>query len=177
MKIAILVGHNFKAQGATFTDNKTLTEYLYNGQVAYNIRADLIPNHTIEVFTRSEGVKKAGKVMKEWGADLCIELHCNSFEGNATGCEALTFCNDTTPETSIYANKFCSMLCKEFGRKNRGVKILSKGDRGYRNLKAYHEAGIPHKFIAEPFFCSTKKDILPIEEYCDFLERYLKGLE
>ena len=158
-KLAIIVGHTQRSQGATnylgeseYTFNsriaKMMTEYIYGKYDIKNIR--------VKVFYRDViGRSGVAALVKDWRADLSMELHFNSFKKKAYGCEILTLAHDT--DSIEVADKITDEIAEKFCLRERhddGVKELSDGDRGYYNLKLLES--LPLVMLIEPCFANMK---------------------
>lgn len=151
MKIAVVVGHNARAQGAVrVTDN--VTEFQWNSDLARMIE-ELDPS-SVEVFKRRHGGGYAAEIdrvygeVNEWGADCSVELHFNG-SGNAGvhGCETLTSGTRGSRRLAQYTQ---AKMLKALTAKDRGCKIKSRHDRGGRSLWAGRAPAI----LIEPYFGS-----------------------
>lgn len=94
-KVAIVIGHN-KFTGATAWDGTD--EWIWNHEVAKKLKKELQKrgiDSQIFIRNRTLGYTSAMKVhahnIKEYGADLALELHFNSAGKTATGFEHLYF--------------------------------------------------------------------------------------
>lgn len=168
MKLAIIIGHTKKAQGAT--SYKGVSEYVWNGKVAQEMKAyaKTLPNIDVEVYTRdAAGVSGAAKLAKAWGADICMELHFNAFSKAAYGCEILVLKGDV--ESAKHADLLTDLLAKHYGFKERkvthilqnefdgdGVYETVSGNAGHGNLASVKAQGIPVRLLIEPCFMNTK---------------------
>jgi N-acetylmuramoyl-L-alanine amidase len=156
-KLAIIVGHEKKKDGASAMAPLSTTEYPFNKQVAefmYVYARELQLDCQI-FFRDGVGVSGAADAVHRWGADVCIELHFNSASPSAYGTETL---HDAEPSTNaefaaIVQKHMCEVL-KRSGKGNRGVKFLKSGDRGHYNLLAVKCTSC----LVEPFFGSNKED-------------------
>lgn len=150
MKIAIVVGHNARAQGAVrVTDGKT--EYHWNTDLAELIR-DHDPD-SIRIFRRvhqgsySREIDRVYSEVDKWGADCSVELHFNSASSSAHGCETLS---SGTKGSLALAGHIQTRMKAALGARDRGVKTVSKGGRGGRSLWA----GQSPAALIEPYFGS-----------------------
>lgn len=156
-KLAIIVGHEKKKDGATAMAPLSTSEYPFNKQVAefmYVYAREKEIDCKI-VFRDGVGIEGAAKVVNDWKADCCIELHFNSASPSAYGTETL---HDSDPPESkefaeIVHRHICELL-KRSGKGDRKVKPLKSGDRGHYNL---HLVKVP-SCLTEPFFGSNKED-------------------
>lgn len=97
MKLAIVIGHSAKSQGAV----------LYNGMTEWSFHQELIHNHLqgmlpgvvseFQVFWRSSDMHYEAAIrdlttrVNNWNAEFVIELHVNAYDGITVvkGCEYL----------------------------------------------------------------------------------------
>ncbi|MGK0388832.1 MAG: N-acetylmuramoyl-L-alanine amidase [Maribacter sp.] len=165
-KIAIIIGHNKKGQGAKAIDPIGRTEFDFNSELAklmekrskqYNVITKSFfreqDNSDDKRKRYGKEIRKAYKKVNEWNPDYSIELHFNAAGKAITGTEVLT---SGTKESIKYANLTQKEMVKLFKRKgnSRGVKTLKIGDRGYYSLFKGNAPAI----IVEPFFGSSKSD-------------------
>jgi len=168
VKVALIVGHSKTAQGAVNYLGET--EFSLNSRIAAMVEkmfSEIDSIVDLKVFFRPGGaygpaVSKVGKAVGEWGAKASLELHFNSFEKKASGCEALVLMPDQgiAAQSDILEQEFCDGFLKSFSDqfliKNRGVKLLKKGDSGFSNLKACKDNGVEMAFLFEPCFGNFK---------------------
>lgn len=155
MKIAIVVGHNERSQGAVrVLDGRT--EYDWNGEMAEYIHS-LDPSNTKVFYRTPQGgysaeIDRVYSEVDEWGADCSVELHFNGVANSSVrGCETLS---SGTRGSRTLAKKVQSGMLKALPTRDRGVKNLSRGDRGGRSLWA----GKAPAIMTEPYFGSNRKD-------------------
>jgi N-acetylmuramoyl-L-alanine amidase len=159
MKLAIVVGHDIKAKGATSVGPLNVQEYDYNVDLAEHMyRSAMAKGITTRVFTRNGiGIKGAYENVRKWSDEntVCVELHFNSYNGKVQGSETLF---DKDPLESIeLAREVHKEIVEVFQRKNkhdRGIKLVDYGERGYLNLNL---CKIP-SCIVEPFFGDNPAD-------------------
>jgi N-acetylmuramoyl-L-alanine amidase len=155
MKLAIVVGHNARAQGAVRADTGE-TEFVWNSRLAKMIEqeADGMPNCEVGVFFR----RYTGSTRRElrdvyrradiWGADASVELHFNSHHNpGAKGTETLT---SGTYASLRFAEAAQGRMLDALGLKDRGEKIVRSG-RGAQSLIS----GKAPAILLEPFFGSS----------------------
>lgn len=155
MKLAIVVGHNSKAQGAVrVTDQRT--EYDWNSTLAC-----LIQEHDpfgIRVFHRTTGggysqeIDRVYSEVDAWGADCSIELHFNS-SGNSRVRGGETLSSGTSGSLQL-ANLVRKYASSALGNKDRGVKIRGRHERGGRSLWQGRAPAV----ITEPYFGSNRTE-------------------
>lgn len=169
-KIAILRGHGGGDSGAT--GNGT-SEVEYNTWVMQYIEANTPDN--VKCFYGSSSMDAVNKSLG-FSPDITIQLHLNSYNGSAKGCEVLVIDGDT--KSYAIAESFADAFTKKFNRVKRrpeanGKKLLDSSDRGVASLKATKK-GI--KILVEPFFIDNKNEIVPREEYAKFFVEWLKSV-
>ena len=165
-KIAIVIGHNKKGQGAKAIDPIGRTEFDFNSELANLMekRSEQYKVVTKSFFREQDNsddkrkrygkeIRKVYKKVNEWKPDYSIELHFNAANKDVTGTEVLT---SGSKESMKYAKLTQKEMVKLFKRKgnSRGVKTLRNGDRGYYSLIRGNAPAI----IVEPFFGSSKSD-------------------
>lgn len=174
-KIALIVGHTREAQGAkAYTGER---EWAWNNNVATKVKYYLQGKKDVKIFYRDKdksyksAMKAIAKEVKEWGADFSLELHFNSFEKKAYGCEILVAEDAKNFEDTIrLADEWTDKLASKFNLKQRrkvkfndntygdGVKVCKVGERGYWNLGYLAQYGIKTSFLIEPMFANLETD-------------------
>jgi N-acetylmuramoyl-L-alanine amidase len=153
LRLVLIVGHEKKAPGADLkVDGKVVGhEYGYNTEIASKVTQIAKNDGRLEVhtiFRDGIGIGGAYREARELTPDCLIELHFNAFNGTASGTETLT-----TPDAldRTFAGFVQKEVCEVFGRTglSRGVKILSRSDRGGGNI---HSAPATANCLVEPFF-------------------------
>jgi N-acetylmuramoyl-L-alanine amidase len=192
-KIAIIVGHTPKSQGAV--NYKGETEFVFNSRIAEKIKQIMLkkyPKKKVQIFFREEGyystaVVNVAKNVGKWKARVSLELHFNSFKDIAYGCEILVWEGAKNIENTIkIADIITDDLSKKFklrergtykysdGKVGDGVQVLASKARGALNIKACNDEGVVHAMLIEPCFAnketSESKAIFENEdEYAEFL--------
>lgn len=149
MKLAIVVGHNARAQGATrITDG--IPEFQWNTHLAGLIRE--IDPQGVKVFFRKAGggysaeIRRVYAEVDEWGADLSAELHFNgSPDPRAEGCLTLT---SGTRGSRILAAEVHKRMLAVMGNEDDGVRARGRNERGGLSLWAGRAPAI----MTEPYF-------------------------
>jgi len=172
-KLAIVVGHTEDNQGAKSPHNIS-AEWEFN----FGIATELHMRGVADIFlydTYAHGytsmVHRNAKLLNKEKYDLILELHYNAATPAATGCEALYYHKeDENFKEKEIAQYFVDKWSKITGLKNRGVKRLTKDDRGY--VAVY--APIGNCIILEPFFGTNANDVKAMTEnywkYLDLIE-------
>jgi len=166
MKIAIVIGHNAKAQGAVrCTDGRT--EFDCNGELAELIRSHDKSNGRI--FKRITGggysaeIGRVYSASDSWGADCTFELHFNcSVNPAANGCLMLS---SGTRGSMALAEAMQAHCVAVLGNADRGVRIIGRRDRGGRSLWQGRAPAV----LIEPYFGSNPAECLTAEQHKDEL--------
>lgn len=171
-RIAVIVGHGNGDSGAV--GNGT-NEFAYHSKVAKGLQT-LCPSKEIKLFFRdARGIGGVNADAEKWGGDLTLELHLNSFNGKAKGCEVLVLSSD---EPSIKVGQdFADLFCSTYNRIKRdtdGVKELKKGDRGHYSLLLVDDPA--PSILIEPFFIDNKAEYIEPEEFLKFLANWINKL-
>ena len=160
----IIIPHTFKGKGA-YSANKKHNEYDYASQMA-----DLI-NHIPHRFRDSGGVKGACESLKLNDCNASLEPHLNAYNNKAQGYEILVLKGDSR------SKRVAELILEQFGekypdRRNRGVKEIEKGDRGYWNLKTaknYMDIAL----LSEMFFIDNPDEWITPAEMAKFWKEVL----
>lgn len=159
--LAIIVGHNDRAQGAQRVDTGE-TEFAFNSRVALaaqDYAAVNYPAMTVSVINRllttsnRQEIQNAYARADEIGADAVIELHFNSFDTPAAGgCEVL---HAGSERGKALAQDVYDRILRAFpDLRKRGLKVPSGHHDGLTNVTA----GIAPACLTEPFFGSNPDD-------------------
>jgi N-acetylmuramoyl-L-alanine amidase len=157
-RIAIVIGHNTKAQGTTrVTDG--VTENAWAALLADEIQ-NLNPAQ-VRVFRRPAiatpaDIRKAYAEVDAWKADVSCELHVNAFSSaDATGTETLY----ATNAGKAVAVQVQAHMVSALGLKDRGLLLRSSGN-GSVSLKA----GKAPAVLVEPYFATNPNDCRRVDE-------------
>ena len=179
-KVLICVGHSRMGdKGAVSRGN--VSEWAYNQNVAEKLREKLtersVSSRVISETPFKSYYKSCAYLAEQsWGYDCVIELHFNSHTPNANGFEYL-YCAGSQKGKKL-AESFRKIHSEVVpGQKDRGIKAISRGGRGYRFLSKTK----PPAVILEPFFGSNAKEWVLFDGmeselaqiYCDALVNYL----
>ena len=159
-KLAIVVGHNQRSQGAVRGDTGE-SEFVYNSKMAKYME-EIADEYDLDLktFFRTAGggygaeIRRVYAQVDAWGADASIELHFNSAgDPSASGTETLS---SGTTKSTILAQEVQMEMVESLGLRNRGIIVRNertKG-RGYESLVT----GKAPAILTEPFFGSGTKD-------------------
>jgi N-acetylmuramoyl-L-alanine amidase len=165
-KIAIIVGHNKRSQGAQSIEPIGRSEFDFNSELA-EIMETKANNFQFEVkvFSREylgsyrKEIKKVYKEVNNWDADYSTELHFNSAVFTVAGSEVLSSGSQKSINFAELTQKEQVKLFGREGKTDRGIKIRKKGSRGYLSLVS----GKAPAIIVEPFFGSNRGETRQIE--------------
>jgi len=153
--LAVIVGHTKKRPGAKGAAPIDTHEYSFNSGLANSIHEYCQENSVrSKIFTRDrKGISGAYREAVVWGATFAVELHFNAFNRTATGTETL-YDEETHRDAMTWASHLQDRMLQALKLRDRGLKEIDKGGRGYRSLSA---ASIPIA-IVEPFFGDNPSD-------------------
>lgn len=155
-RIAVIVGHNSKSQGAYSKELQT-TEYMYYMKVVERLKELL--GDKIDVYFRKPN-SSYGAEMREVLArlnkidyDYVLELHFNSASSSEIqGCECIAFYKSV--KGLELAKNFNELISRDMNIKNRGIiKVNNSNQRGAYGIM---KAKAPYVLV-EPFFGSNAK--------------------
>jgi N-acetylmuramoyl-L-alanine amidase len=177
-KVAIIVGHDSREQGASVYTGST--EYIWNSNVA-GIMLQKASELDLKVFTRN-GIGRQGVAdqVGDFAPKLSIELHLNSFHTKALGCEVLYHADNS--QDKQLAQDLAKMISDTFKtrlRADNGAKAIAMDDRGHINLFLVLEKGIDHVLLVEPCFANietseSKAVIENPDKYAEVLLKFIK---
>lgn len=156
-KIALVVGHNSRAQGANRVDGGG-SEYTWNTELA-EMTEDILDSEGFDcrIFWRqdmgsySKEIDHVYRRVDQWRARIVLEYHFNAASPEANGCEML---HAGSPEGARLALAVQEAILEDHDVQNRGIKQLSKGSRGSGSVFA----SVAPTIITEPYFGSSHKD-------------------
>lgn len=165
-KIAIIVGHNYRAQGAEsvvsiWGHRSEFTLHLWTANHYLMPMLNQTEGILCKTFTRlpeadtKTEIQNVYRLVKEWGCDATVELHFNG--GGGTGTE--TFCT-TSKRSKLLAEYVQKSMTDAYRLPTRGVKPLLRSDRGGLNL---YQLMVP-SILTESFFGDSQNDCVRINE-------------
>jgi len=152
MKIGLIIGHDIDSQGAY--GNKGISEFTFNDELLSEMSlGDYFPKkHDFAVFYRNADVHGYSNKMvdlhkriDEWGADISIEFHFNSFKDDSAQGHEVLYCSQGGKNIASILNK---CMTNHLDNKNRGTKKIYGSDRG----AGFCCRGKSLAIISEPFF-------------------------
>ena len=152
MEVALVIGHTRFRKGAY---SPRLMQYEYDFYKRYeHILKTLGDVFYHNPYTTSYTKRQKAMAKKTKNYDLVFELHFNSSDGTAAGCEALYYFKNN--KTRVLSEKFCREYSVLSNARNRGAKELHKpSQRGYGFV--YYQK--PNAIILEPFFGDNLIDV------------------
>lgn len=152
MKVAIVVGHSEKSQGAV-NASSGMTEFLYNKVVAVKLALLLEQDDAHEgvIIYRDNYINLPAKVNRE-SPDVILSLHCNAFNKKAKGCETLYY--HRSKRSKALARMVNKEILWDFDAVDRGIKARQANDRGSYLLRMTDAPCV----IVEPFFIDNDDD-------------------
>ena len=168
-KCALVVGHKKSSPGAS---NKAsgLTEFIFNDKLAIDIEEEISGVEVQRVYRRTYNSLPGD--INELDPDLIVSLHCNAFDGSASGTEVLYYHRSTKGE--LIASILNEHLVESLGLKNRGIKPKTAEDRGGYLLKNT----VAPCVIVEPFFIDNNEDLKTVTDKRNLLVKaYANGIE
>ncbi len=172
-RLAIIVGHTERSSGAHALVPIGRSEYPFNKDVA-RCMEQVAGSRDIAArtfFRDNVGIRGAYQAAAAYQPQAIIELHFNAASAAARGSETL-YC-ELHPHSRRLAQEAQQAMVRVFGRsgsRNRGVKVLTPGGRGYGNVSA--APGVP-SILVEPFFGSNEQECRLAHENFD---AYVEGL-
>jgi hypothetical protein len=161
-RLAVVVGHNASAKGASATSPIGRSEFEFNNVVADRMLLEAAHyNLTTRKFNRTRHSSYADEIrsvydeVADWKADCVLELHFNALDARATGTEML-FLDGAKGGRSLAANLVSEVgeLLRLKVRHGDGLVPLSRGMRGYSSVAALSVPTV----LCEPFFGSNPSD-------------------
>jgi len=157
-KIAVIVGHNAKSQGAT--NYLKESEYVFNSRIALKMQEKCaLLGIELVILKRPSGLsykdqcRAVAKQVKALSISYTIELHFNAASSKALGCEVLVDATHSNYDDKI-ADYITDQLNELYGFKERhedGVKTVTPEHDGHGMLEAVKNAGAV-SVLVEPCF-------------------------
>jgi len=167
-KCALVIGHKKTSPGAS-NKSSGVTEFVLNDKLAQDIELELSGVEIQRVYRRTYDSLPGD--INELNPDFIVSLHCNAFDGTASGTEVLYY--HRSMKGKLMAEILNEQLVKALGLKDRGIKPKSAEDRGGYLLKNTTAPCV----IAEPFFIDNNKDLKTAVDKRDLLiSAYARGI-
>jgi N-acetylmuramoyl-L-alanine amidase len=148
-KLAIVIGHNFRAQGAQAVKPLGLSEYIFNLRVADEIFSNIGRDFKIQQFLRkpSNGVtaelREVYAQVNAFNPALTVELHFNCANGKAAY-SSMWYHHLSTRGAACA--KLLQAAFRDFG--DGGARALMPGERGFLSANFCRSPFV----LGEPFF-------------------------
>ena len=163
MKVALIVGHSEKSQGAV-NKKSGVTEFEINSRLANQVYLKLaVLGIDCEVVWRTGSYSELPSQVNKTNADIAISMHCNAFNTKASGCEVLYW--NTSKKGRELASDLQYRLVDVLGNEDRGIKPKYDGDRGAKILK---ETSMPCALM-EPVFIDNDDDFALLDSNIRFV--------
>lgn len=166
-----MIGHSLDKQGAS-NPTTGMTEYLYNERLAKRIadRLAAVGDEPVIVY-RDVPYSRLPEKVNSVGADVVVSLHCNAFDTQASGSEALHYATSQTGKT--LARSILDEVVSTLGLADRGVKACHEKDRGGMLLRYTWRPCV----ILEPFFIDNDSDLrVGVDKYDELADAICRGL-
>lgn len=147
---ALVIGHKKSSPGAG-NERAGIHEFEFNEDLAIRIEKKTRNTKIQRVYRRTWEELPAD--INGLGPDFVLSLHCNSYNGQASGTEVLYYHKSQLAESiaKILQNHLVAFL----DLRDRGIQAKTSEDRG-GNLLRYTKAPC---VIAEPFFIDNDQDL------------------
>jgi N-acetylmuramoyl-L-alanine amidase len=164
-RLAIVVGHNRVAKGASAVAPISKSEFAFNSVVAkemkesashYNIQAEIFYREPANSYR--EEIRAAYAKVAIWGAACAVELHFNSAE-NSSASRSEVLCRKSSTAAAALSQHVLEEIVRPLGLSDGGVKRIDLEDRGGHSVYALD--GVPTALL-EPFFGSNPSDCLRV---------------
>lgn len=176
-RIAIVVGHSEKAQGAE--NYQGTSEFDFNSAIAAKVALELQHNYDCDakVFFRKSNIVEVGTRVKQFDPHFSLELHFNAAGYPVSGPQTEILCLDYKIGLEK-AQKLAAAFDAEYRyklRRDKGAKILGHESRGFMNLQS---TGKMDALLIEPVFgdfetAAAKDFFAKPERYVAFLVGYI----
>ncbi len=157
---ALVIGHKQRSPGAV-NEHAGLTEFAFNEELARRIEAQVGGVEIQRVYRRT--YRELPADINALGPDFAVSLHCNAFNGQASGTEVLYY--HRSQRSKAMAEILQRRLVDCLGLPDRGIRPRSAEDRGGFLLR-YTDAPC---VISEPFFIDNDADLARAQEDPDAL--------
>lgn len=173
--VLLIVGHRADRPGArnsgpTMEPGDDLYEYYFNAPLVAGVARilkSLDVDAEIDIYTPSSRTRSLAR----WNgrSRLLVEFHCNAFNRSASGTEVLYALNSKKGEDA--ARIMCTRLVSCLGLPNRGVKALTRADRGGHLVWGVSQVAL----IPEPFFIDNDHDLARAQSV-NLVRAYAEGV-
>ncbi len=166
---ALVIGHKKSSPGAV-NPRTGLSEFIFNDDLSRRIEEKVHGVEVQRVYRRT--YQELPKDINALNPDFIVSLHCNAFNGQASGTEVLYY--HRSQKGRAIGEVLLRHLVDHLGLPNRGLKPCTAEDRGGYLLR-YTKAPC---VIAEPFFIDNDQDLARAQEDLNGLAlAYAKAIE
>ena len=165
-KICVIIGHGGNDCGAINPHTKE-TELAYNTELADMLMGALKNEYEIVKYNRGYNKVENIGIVNGYKSDLILSLHCNSFNGIASGTEALYWYS--SEKSKKLAEILSKNISETFGIHNRGAKPRVTNEIKKRNPIKFKDMETRGSYllyktnapcnIIEPFFIDNDRDL------------------
>ena len=157
---ALVIGHKKDSPGAV-NEKTGLNEFEFNEDLATRIEKKAQTTKIQRIYRRT--YKELPSDINALSPDFVLSLHCNAYNGQASGTEALFYHKSEVGKgiAAVLQRRLVDFL----GLRDRGIKPKASEDRGGYLLR-YTKAPC---VIAEPFFIDNDQDLAKARENLDGL--------
>lgn len=149
--LALIIGHSETEKGAS-NDTHNVSEFDFNRTLAKLVKLHWGSAKDLILVYRDCSYKELPEKINNLGPEAILSLHCNAFNGVASGTETLYYYKSRKGEACAEAVQH--YLVKALGLHDRGIKPKMERDRGGFLLKNTKATCV----IAEPFFIDNDLD-------------------
>lgn len=170
-RICLIIGHGGNDCGAINPHTKE-TELDYNRDLAVRVEKLLKEQgYIVDIYNRGYAKVENVNYLNKIGYDILVSLHCNAYNGYASGTEVLYW--NTSKKGQILAQALLDSITDVLGLQNRGLKPIKYGDRGAYLLGKTD----PVTVLIEPFFIDNDNDFKVGKEKKDeYSEAIVRGI-
>lgn len=168
---ALVVGHS-KSDGGAVSASGAVREFDFNDALASDV-ADAVnaAKCGVKVMHRTNYTSLPAQI-NAVKPDFVLEMHCNAYNGRATGSEVLFW--KTSSRGAVFAGILQRRILEGLGLTDRGTKGITGNDRGGFLLRRV----LAPALICEPFFIDNPQDLRVAFERREFLvTAYARAIE
>jgi len=159
-RCALVIGHKKSSPGAV-NERAGITEFDFNEDLAIRIEKKIRNAEVQRIYRRT--YKELPDDINALEPDFVISLHCNAFNGKASGAEVLYY--HKSKKGRKMGEILVNHLVEHLKLPNRGTKPKTVEDRGCPLLRSTKAPCL----IAEPFFIDNNSDLARAQEDLDGL--------
>jgi N-acetylmuramoyl-L-alanine amidase len=178
MKVALVIGHSRKKQGAR-NKHHEISEFMFNEFLADKVAIELTKKGIeSEIVYRGFSYWFLPGKVNRTNADIAVSMHCNAFNEGQNGTETLYYKNSVNG--SVLASFMQDEIVNCLGLKDRGLKPCIEKHKGKAGDKGGHllkKTKMPC-VIVEPFFIDCDASLmLGMAKTNELAVAYANGIE